>query len=702
MAGFVVGIGAMNWALHGLPLDHPLDEPHHPTILLQAADGAPLGRLGPLRLAHASLQDYPPILMKAVLSTEDRRFYDHFGIDPKGILRAAQWNLAVGRIVEGGSTITQQLVKLQYLGGDRTYIRKLREALVAIWLETHLSKDEILTRYLDQVYLGGGAYGMSAAAQLYFDKRPADLTLPESAMLAGLIKGPSEFSPLDHLEAAQHRAAVVLDDMVATGAITAEAANAAKANPATLKLSPRLKQAGSWFTDWVAPQAEAAAGSDTGNVRVRTTLQPNLQRLAQNILNQTLAKEGRRRGVTEGALVAMRPDGSVLAMVGGRNYGASQFNRAVDASRQPGSAFKLFVYLAALRDGYLPDDVIDAQPVNVKGWEPANYGGERYGRITLADAFARSVNTAAVRLAMKVGLDHVIDAARDLGITTPLPPVPSMALGTDGVNLLELTGAFASVRADRMHVEPWGISAAGPTDGMPMRAIGPPQTAAQTLDPYRQPLLELLQGVVEHGTGRRASLDDGFAAGKTGTSQDYRDAWFVGFNDSLVVGVWLGNDNDAPMRRVVGGGLPASIWRQFVIEATPLVAPTVIAGAAAAGAADNASESEHSETSADGAAQAGGGRQCDVPACASVYHSFRASDCSYQPYFGPRRACELGGEPGKIQWKRADMPFPPVDTEGGLRAQCDVEACARDYSSFDPSDCTYQPYDGRARQVCER
>ena len=266
----------------------------------------------------------------------------------------------------------------------------------------------------------------------------------------------------------------------------------------------------------------------------------------------------------------MRPDGAVLAMVGGRDYASSQFNRAVDANRQPGSAFKLFVYLAALRKGYTPQDTIDAGPVDIKGWEPENFDSEHFGRITLAQAFAQSVNTAAVRLAMNVGLDNVIAAARDLGITEPLPEVPSLALGTAGVSLLDLTGAFASVRADHMRLRPWGVAAVGGETGSRMLATLPPLGAGQALDPYQKPLVELLEGVVEHGTGRAAALD-GFAAGKTGTSQDYRDAWFIGFDDRLVVGVWLGNDDDKPMKRVVGGGLPASIWKAFMTEATPLL-----------------------------------------------------------------------------------------------------------------------------------
>jgi penicillin-binding protein 1A len=700
------------WALPGLPLERPINESDKPTLLLEAVNGEPLGRVGPLRVADAALQEFPPVLIQAVLSIEDRRFYRHLGVDPLGILRAAHRNVAVGGIAEGGSTITQQLVKQRYLGNERTYARKLREALMAVWLDAHLGKTEILTRYLNSIYLGAGAYGMAAASRLYFDKRPADLTLAEAAMLAGLIRAPSQFSPARHLEAAQARAATVLDAMVASGAIDAQAAAAAKAKPAAVKLSPQLAQSGSWFADWIGTRAGAVIGARTGSMRVRTTLDPDLQRLAQDTLERTLAAQGARLGVTQGALVAMRPDGAVVAMVGGRDYRASQFNRAVEANRQPGSAFKLFVYLAALRNGYSPQDTIDAGPLEVNGWEPDNYADAHYGRITLAEAFARSVNTAAVRLAMDVGLDQVIAAARDLGIDTPLQPVPSLALGAVGVSLVDLTGAFASVRADRMRVQPWGIAAVGAEGSDALWAPQRQMATAKSLQPYQRPLVDLLRLVVERGTGRGAALR-GFAAGKTGTSQNYRDAWFVGFNEDLVVGVWLGNDDNSPMNRVVGGSLPASIWQQFMTAAAPLVARQGVAAAIAppptAPQPPYDSPPPRSDDRADrnpairnpatqvASSQPSPGT-CDYQACASTYHSFRASDCSYQSYSGSRRFCDMGAPVS-----RPAGPAAQATTDArGSAPQCNLDACARTYSSFDPSDCTYQPYGGGTRQFCER
>ncbi len=711
VGGTLVFSAAMLWALHGLPLDHPAEQPDGPTLLLEAADGAPLGRFGPLKLPDASLSDYPAVLIKAVLSTEDRRFYSHFGIDPLGIVRAVHRNMRAGEIVEGGSTITQQLVKMRYLGADRTYAHKLREALTAIWLEAHLSKDEILTRYLNRVYLGAGAYGMPAAAQLYFAKRPAKLTLAEAAMLAGLIKAPSELNPLRHLEAAQQRAAAVLDGMVANGVIDQAAAKAAKASPARPRTSPQVAPAGSWFTDWVGRQGSDVVGPNAGSVRVRTTLRPDLQRLAQDTLNAALAREGRSLGVSQGAVVARRPDGSVVAMVGGRDYGASQFNRAIEANRQPGSAFKLFVYLAALRMGYSPSDTIDASPVDIGGWEPQNYGGKRYGRIRLAEAFAQSVNTAAVRLAMNVGLDQVIAAARDLGVHAQLAPMPSLALGAVGVSPLELTSAFASVRANRVGVQPWGIAAVEPTRGTPMRKVGAPVSSGRTLDPYDKPLIDLLRGVIEHGTGRAAALD-GFAAGKTGTSQNYRDAWFIGFNDALIVGVWLGNDDNSPMRHVVGGSLPAAIWKSFMVKATPLIEnqPTPVAEQAnatetnGAGAQSRAFPFKSGDQTAQGAPDEASPPQCDIQACSSAYRSFRSSDCTYRSYSGSRRVCEIGGQPSRrVETEdRGDTGDHARSADARAQASCNVAACARHYSSFDPYTCTYQPLDGGPRQFCTR
>nr|WP_311044524.1 PBP1A family penicillin-binding protein [Rhizobium lentis] len=609
------------WALKDVPWSEIRDGTLKPVVVLETADGAPLVRQGPYQGPYARYDQFPPHLIDAVLSIEDRRFMDHFGVDPRGIGRAFLRNLEAGSVVEGGSTITQQLIKLQYLDSDRTIKRKIQELVIAVWLEWKLGKHEILTRYLNSVYLGAGATGMPAAARIYFNKDIGALNLPESAMLAGLLRAPSQWNPIDNFEGARQRTLVVLDAMTANGKITAPQATEAKTSFAKLHPTTPTPRSGSWFADWISPQASEIAGSSPGSTTVRTTLVPQLQQIAERIVKRSLDGEGKSAGASQAALVAMTPDGAVVAMVGGRDYKASQFNRAVTAMRQPGSTFKLFVYYAALKAGLtLSDQILDA-PIEIDGWSPENSGGNYSGWVTLAEAFARSLNAASVSLAQEVGLDNVIAAARELGIDAPLADTPSLALGTSEVNLLNLTSAYASVQLGRAPVKPWGIidfQAAGQPKAFRVGAQSKPNV---DLSPYQSDLLGLLQLVVERGTGRGA--DPGtFAAGKTGTSQNNRDAWFVGFTDALVVGVWVGNDDDAPMKGVTGGALPAHIWRDFIREAT--IEPTL-----------NGVRS--SEAVVDGQAAP---QSCNITACSRSYRSFRPSDCTYQPYSGGRRLCE--------------------------------------------------------------
>ncbi|WP_245280678.1 PBP1A family penicillin-binding protein [Rhizobium phaseoli] len=613
--------GVLVWALKDVPWSEIRDGTLKPVVVLETADGAPLVRQGPYQGPYARYDQFPPHLIDAVLSIEDRRFMDHFGIDPRGMGRALVRNLEAGSVVEGGSTITQQLIKLQYLDSDRTIKRKIQEVVIAFWLEWKLGKAEILTRYLNSVYLGAGATGMPAAARIYFNKDIGALDLPESAMLAGLLRAPSQWNPIDNFEGARQRTMVVLDAMAANGKITAPEAAEAKTSFAKLHPTTPTPRSGSWFADWISPQASEIAGASPGSTTVRTTLVPQLQQSAERIVKKALDGEGKTVGASQAALVAMTPDGAVVAMVGGRDYKASQFNRAVTAMRQPGSTFKLFVYYAALKAGFtLSDQVLDA-PIDIDGWSPENSGGNYSGWVTLAEAFARSLNAASVALAQEVGLDNVIAAARELGIDAPLADTPSLALGTSEVNLLNLTSAYASVQLGRAPVKPWGI--------IDFQAAGQPKTfrvGSQSkpnvdLSPYQSDLLGLLQLVVERGTGRGA--DPGtFAAGKTGTSQDNRDAWFVGFTDTLVVGVWVGNDDDAPMKGVTGGGLPAHIWRDFMREST---SEATLNGVRSAEAADDGQDAPQS---------------CNITACSRSYRSFRPSDCTYQPYSGGRRLCE--------------------------------------------------------------
>ena len=673
----------MLWVLRDLPLDIDSAEAREREILLEASNGKSLGRVGPLRISTASRDEFPERVVNAVLSIEDRRFYQHWGIDWIGIARASARNYWAGTIVEGGSSITQQLAKLRIAGRERTLSRKLREAVGAIWLEMRLSKDEILTRYLNSVYLGGGAQGFPAGAKLYFNKALADLTLSEAALLAGLIKAPSRLNPLHNPTAAQRRADIVLDAMVENGVITVQDADQAKGKPATLNPLASESEPTTWFSDWVAAEAQDVSGKFARSMRARTTLEPELQELAEQTVNQVLDQYGSRK-VSQGALVAMRPDGAVVAMVGGRNYGDSQFNRAVQAQRQPGSAFKVFVYMAALRRGYTLDDTVDASPLEIGNWAPDNFGGRDYGKVSLADAFANSINTAAVRLAQDVGMDNVIAAARDLGIDAKLPKVPSLALGSAEVNLLNLTAAFGGIVAGQTPVQPWGVTSFSSPDRPRRVSIGAPSGSQRPLGGLRERLIELLKLPVERGTARGAALS-GLAAGKTGTSQDHRDAWFIGFNESLVVGVWVGNDDRSPMSAVTGGSAPATIWKTFMTKAGPILGKQP--------KADIASTDVQQDNTTEQAS-------CDIRACGAKYQSFDASDCTYQPLRGgPRTRCE------KSSTRLRQAMSEAASADGNDNAsgdRCNVNACAATYSSFRTSDCTYQPFDGGARRMCQK
>jgi penicillin-binding protein 1A len=462
-------------------------------------------------------------------------------------------NMRAGGVRPGGSTLTQQLAKTSFLSSDRSYKRKAQEVIIAFWLEAWLTKDEILSRYLSSVYFGDGVYGLRAAAHHYFGREPENLSLAQSAMLAGMVQAPSRLAPTRNLKGAQKRSRLVLQEMADTGAISLARARATtSARPI---VQPQKIPTGTYFADWVAPAASQAFEADYGEVRVPTTLDADLQKLAV----RAIANAG--VGQAQAALVAMRPDGRVVAMVGGKSYKDSPFNRATQARRQPGSAFKLFVYLAALRAGYSPDDMIEDRPITVDGWTPRNNDGVYRGTITLREAFARSSNVAAVRLAERVGRDNVIRAARELGIRSPLSRNPSLALGTSSVSLIELTAAYAAIASGRYPVRPRGLPLSGEDkqSGMASWFAG-----GGSLDRRRDwaPMLDLLWAAANKGTGRRAALATP-TFGKTGTTQDHHDAIFVGFAGDLVVGVWVGRDDNRSLGNVSGGTAPASIWRAF-------------------------------------------------------------------------------------------------------------------------------------------
>lgn len=616
-AGLVVCLAVAVWALKDVPWREIAAGTLDPVVVLEASDGTPLVTEGAYRGPPARVADYPRHFIDAVTAIEDRRFFEHGGLDFRGIARALMRNLSAGEIVEGGSTITQQVVKISYLERDRTLKRKIQEAVIALWMDWHLGKDEILTRYLNSIYLGAGATGVPAAARIYFDKEPGELTLAESAMIAGLIRAPSVLNPLNDAEAARRRAAVVLDAMVAAGSIGKDEAETAKVDYADLRPARPEFRSGSWFADWAMGQAREFAGGFGGTLHLRTTLVPELQEIAEAAVNGVLKEAGGEFDATQAALLAMTPQGAIVAMLGGRNYKESSFNRAVSAKRQPGSTFKLFVYHAALAAGMRPDSVVVDEPVEIDGWRPENDRGRYRGRVSLTDAFALSLNAATVNLALEVGVDRVIASARKLGITSPLDATPSIALGTSEMSLLELTSAYAAIRAGIAPVTPHGIaSIAGDPGRTPFRVT--PHPPQEKLGEPRDQLLGLLELAVARGTGRAARLP-GFAAGKTGTSQDYRDAWFVGFSESLIAGVWIGNDDDSPMQEVTGGDIPARIWRRFMEGAAPVLA-------------------ELTEASGETPSAAA---QCNVDACSRAYRSFRTADCTFQPYGGgERKLCE--------------------------------------------------------------
>ena len=638
VAAIVVLTGSVAFVLAGVRFPALTEITSPRLIVLTSADGHVLPHAGELRLVPVAAKDMPPNLVNAVLSIEDRRFYRHGALDFRSMLRAFGQDMEAGRIVAGGSTITQQLVKTDLLDPERTYRRKIREAVISIWLEHLLTKDQILTAYLNSVYLGSGARGFPAAAQLYFGKTPSQLNLAEAAMLAGMINAPAQNNPLHDAHAARQRAATVLDAMVANGKLTQADALVAKLHPATASRANLAPTADGWFGDWVYDKAVSATAPDAGAVRIWTTLDTELQQKASEIVNATLARYGEAKHAGEAALVAMRPDGAVVAMVGGRNYATGSYNRAVQAERQPGSAFKLFDYYAALRQGYAPEDEILDAPVDIHGWQPANYGHENRGEVTLAEAFADLLNDATVRLSQQVGIDQVIAAARDLGLQGRLENNPSLALGTSEVTLMDLTAAYAAVRAGKAPVTPWGITAIKTGDDPNYVTINANSASQHGLGEYQGQLIKLLQGVIDHGTGHSARLQ-GFAAGKTGTTQDYRDAWFVGFNDSLVVGVWVGNDDHSPMKGVTGGSLPAMIWKAFM-EQSGTWAPADITATAPLQAPFSKAASVAPEQSPVSPSPESLSAQCNVPACEEFYHSFRELDCTYQPYAGPRQYCE--------------------------------------------------------------
>jgi len=573
-----VGLCVVAWLAYDLPdLSRLTSAVRRPSITLVTEDGTILASYGDLYGKPVKLDQLPPYLPAALLATEDRRFYEHFGLDPRGLLRALIADLRARRLVQGGSTITQQLAKNVFLTPDRTLRRKGQEVLLALWLEHDLTKQQILTLYLNRVYFGAGTYGVEAASRKYFGKSASDVTPFEAAMLAGMVKAPSRYNPLIDPQAAADRAKLVLYNMANSGYLTADEADKDIARGlANMKAPPAAS--GQYYSDWVLDQVSSYVNYTDRDLVVVTTIDRAAQQEAEAAVTKILASTDAAKNANQAALVAMSPDGAVRAMVGGRDYAASQFNRATQALRPPGSAFKLFVYLAAMEAGMSPDDVMIDSPVSIGNYRPSNYDDRYYGQVTLRQAFARSLNSVAVKLSEHIGRNRVIEAARRLGVTADLPSDASIALGSRGVSLLEMTGAYAAIANQGNGVWPYGIEQILDADGNVLYKRGGGGPGHVIAAHPAAEMIDMMQEVILSGTGRAAALDRP-AAGKTGTSQDYRDAWFIGFTADLVTGVWVGNDDNSPMNKVTGGSLPTRIWHDFMMGAEagdpikPLPAP---------------------------------------------------------------------------------------------------------------------------------
>ncbi len=580
----VIGaIGMLAWIGIHLPPIQSLEIPRRPpSVLILGANGATLATRGDMGGAAVPLRELPDYVPKAFIAVEDRRFYSHHGVDPWGIMRAVIHDLLRRGAAQGGSTITQQLAKNLFLTQERTVSRKLQEAVLALWLEHKFSKAQILELYLNRVYFGSGAYGIEAAARRYFGKSARQLTLAEAAMLAGLVQSPSRLAPTRNPDGAARRAELVIADMAEEKLIGADAAKFALAHPAHA-VKPAGADSVNYVADWVMDAVNDLIGRFDHDIVVETSIDPALQGAAEHALDDALAQKGEKLRIGEGALVAMTPDGAVRALVGGRSYEESQFNRAIAAERQPGSAFKPFVYLTALEHGLTPDTVREDAPITVKGWKPENFEHEYFGPVTLTQALANSLNTVAVRLTLEFGPAAVIRTAYRLGIDSILEPNASIALGTSEVSPFELVAAYAPFANGGFAIAPHVVERVRTTDGKTLYARAR-QVLGRIIDArYVAMMNTMLRQTLLSGTARKADLPGWQAAGKTGTSQDFRDAWFIGYTSHLVAGIWLGNDDNSPTRRATGGGLPVEIWSRFMRAAHQGVAATPLPGLAGAG-----------------------------------------------------------------------------------------------------------------------
>jgi len=557
-----------------LPSIHTLNRfKHKASIVITSEDGEIITSYGDVYGRYVDFADLPEALVDAVLATEDRNFYYHPGIDPLGLLRASIANFKAGRVVQGGSTLTQQVAKNVFLTPERSMMRKLREMLLAFKLEWSFTKEEIITIYLNRVYLGAGNYGVDAASKRYFGKPASEMTLSESAIIAGLLKAPSRFAPTSNVTLSQKRAEQVIMNMADAGFITPEKAAKARAEmPQALAGRQNITQSNLYFGDFVLEQMPQFLGNIEEDVVVTTTLKPEWQVAGEKAITEVMDKDGEKLRASQAALVAMSPDGAIRAMIGGRDYGESQYNRAAQSLRQPGSSFKIFVYLAGLEAGLTPDSMVEDAPITIGTWSPKNYKNEYAGLMPLRKAVAQSINTVAIQISEQAGRSNVVNMAKRLGITSHMEPVASIALGTTEASLVDMTGAYAHLASDGKAVRPYAVKTIRTKKGVLIYQHPEQKNPTVLRADVVGMMNDLLSGVISYGTGTRANIGRP-AAGKTGTTSDYKDAWFIGYTPDLVAGVWVGNDDNEEMKRVTGGTLPAPIWAAFMREALADIPP---------------------------------------------------------------------------------------------------------------------------------
>jgi penicillin-binding protein 1A len=562
------------------------DVTRQPSISYLDRSGAQIAVRGSQFSPPVNLDQLPPYVPAAFVAIEDQRFYHHFGFDLIGVGRAILADIRAGHPVQGASTITQQLARNLFLTPDQTIRRKAQELILAVWLETKFTKKQILSLYLNRVYFGEGAYGIEAASQRYFNKPASQLSVGEAALLAGLMKGPSRYSPVSATARAERRATIVLDKMVETGAITSAQRDDAFAKP--VRVSATLaNQNAQYFIDWIDQQVRAITGQPQEDLVVETTLDLPIQANAERAVGQIIARDSVSKGVQQAALVALDGQGRVRAYVGGDDYVQSPFDRASAAQRQAGSAFKPFVYLTAMERGHTPDEQVVDEPVTIGDWQPHNYTNKFLGQITLETALAQSINTVAARLGDEVGTTNVAQTARRLGITTPIQTGPSMALGAVEVNPVEMAQAYAAFSNGGLLTKAYGVERIRTAAGKVLydHNVSPPPRTQVIGQPALSYMIQMMRQVVAAGTGTRAQIPGYDLAGKTGTTSDYRDAWFCGLTGGFTTVVWTGRDDNTPMRRVTGGGSPAEIWRLFMAASLPRLNVQAIPGATAPSAA---------------------------------------------------------------------------------------------------------------------